>query len=109
MLKNKSLNFKLRVSFGALLLLLLFVGGVNIHFLNKTATQYRHVTTINLPNAIDLKHLDSSAREVLKRMLQYTIKGNTEEDFARIDQSIEDNIKEYEVYRKKYEDVPFVE
>lgn len=96
MFKSKSLNFKLRASFGALIALLLFVGAVNILMLNKTTAQYEHVTKINLENAIILKHLDSSSREILRRMLQYTIEGNTPEDMARIDKSIQENFEEYE-------------
>ncbi|QDK42831.1 hypothetical protein DOM21_15510 [Bacteriovorax stolpii] len=109
MFKSKSLNFKLRASFGALIVLLLFVGGMNIHLLNKTTSQYDHVAKINLENSIILKHLDSSSREILRRMLQYTIEGNTPEDMARIDDSIKKHLEEYETYRKKYEAVPFVE
>ncbi len=109
MFKNQSLNFKLRASFGVLLVLLLFVGGVNIYFLNKTSSQYEHVTKINLENAILLQHLDESSREVMRRLLQYTIKGNTEKDFSRIDESIKENLAEYERSRLKYEAVPFVE
>lgn len=109
MFKSKSLNFKLRASFGALIALLLFVGGVNIHLLNKTTSQYDHVAKINLENAIILKHLDGASREILRRMLQYTIEGNTPEDMGRIDKSIEENLNEYEEYKKKYEAVPFVD
>lgn len=109
MLKNQSLNFKLRASFGVLLVLLLFVGGVNIYFLNKTSSQYEHVTKINLENAILLQHLDESSREVMRRMLQYTLKGNNEKDFERIDESVVKNLAEYEKARLKYEAVPFVE
>jgi methyl-accepting chemotaxis protein len=107
MFKNRSLNFKLRASFGALLVLLIFVGSINIYFLNATTNQYKHITKINLENAIILKHLDSSSREVLRRVLQYTIKGNEKKDFDRIDKSIEDNIKDYEKYSHKYESVAF--
>ncbi|MBY0413564.1 MAG: methyl-accepting chemotaxis protein [Bdellovibrionales bacterium] len=109
MFKNKSLNFKLRASFGALILLLLFVGGINIYFLNKTTSQYNHVTKVNLQNAIILNHLDSSSREVLRRFLQYTIKGNEAKDFERIDKNIKENLERYREFAAKYEAVPFVE
>lgn len=109
MFKNKSLNFKLRASFGCLILLLLFVGGVNIHLLNKTSAEYGHITHVNLPNAILLKRLDSSSREILRRMLQYTIVGNEAKDMERITKSISEQLAEYEDARKKYEAVPFVE
>lgn len=109
MFKNKSLNFKLRVSFGCLIFLLLFVGAVNIHLLNQTSEQYEHVTHINLPNAILLKNLDSSSREVLRRMLQFTIKGNEAKDFERISEVIQEQLAIYEETRVKYEAVPFVE
>lgn len=109
MFKNKSLNFKLRASFGCLILLLLFVGGVNIYLLNKTSSQYEHVTQINLPNAVLLKNLDSSSRETLRRMLQYTIVGNEAKDLDRIGEAITKQLAIYEDSRLKYEAVPFVE
>ena len=109
MFKNRSLNFKLRASFGSLMLLILIVGGVNIYMLNKTSKEYEHVTKINLPNAIYLQHLDTSSREILRRMLQYTIKGNTPQDLERIDKAIAERVAEYEKYRLVYEGVPFVE
>lgn len=77
--------------------------------MNKTTSQYDHVAKINLENAIILKHLDSSSQEILRRMLQYTIEGNSAEDMARIDENIKKSIADYEVYRLKYEAVPFVE
>ena len=109
MFKGKSLSFKLRVSFGVLILLLVFVGSINIYFLQKTTAQYKHVTTINLGNAITLKHLDSSSRETLRRLLQYTVKGNEQKDLDRIDKAIEENIKKYEKHRTEYEAIPFVD
>jgi methyl-accepting chemotaxis protein len=109
MFKNKSLNFKLRASFGCLILLLLFIGGVNIQMLKKTSSEYEHVTKINLPNSILLKNLDSSSREILRRMLQYTINGNEEKDFERIDKTIVEQLETYEKARIAYEAVPFVE
>ncbi len=74
------------------MLLILFVGTVNIYMLNKTSAEYEHVTKINLPNAIYLQHLDSSSRETLRRMLQYTIKGNTPKDLERIDKAVAEKI-----------------
>ncbi len=109
MLKNKSLNFKLRASFGCLILLLLFIGSVNIHLLNKTSEEYEHVTQINLPNAIILKNLDSSSREILRRLLQFTVKGNETKDLERIAEVIQEQLAVYEAARVKYEAVPFVE
>lgn len=109
MFKNKSLNFKLRASFGCLILLLLFTGGVNIQMLKKTSSEYEHVTKINLQNSILLKNLDSSSRETLRRMLQYTIKGNEEKDLERIDKAIAEQLEAYEKARVAYEAVPFVE
>lgn len=109
MFKNKSLNFKLRASFGCLILLLLFIGGVNIQMLKKTSSEYQHVTKINLQNSISLKDLDSGSREILRRMLQYTLKGNEDKDLERIDKSIAEQHDIYEKARLKYEAVPFVE
>lgn len=77
--------------------------------LGKTAKEYEHVTKINLPKAIYLEHLDSSSREVLRRMLEYTIKGSDAKDFERIDKVVAEKIAEYEKYRLIYEAVPFVE
>ncbi len=91
------------------MLLILFVGAVNIYMLNKTSAEYEHVTKINLPNAIYLQHLDSSSRETLRRMLQYTIKGNSPKDFERIDHAVAEKIADYEKYRLTYEAVTFVE
>lgn len=91
------------------MLLILFVGTVNIYMLNKTSAEYEHVTKINLPNAIYLQHLDSSSRETLRRMLQYTIKGNTPKDLERIDKAVAEKIAEYEKHRLIYEAVSFVE
>lgn len=109
MFKNRSLNFKLRLSFAIILLILVFVGGIGSYYLKKTTEEFDHVASINLPNSILLGKLDSSSREILRRLLQYTIRGNDEKDFKRIDDSIIENLKIYEEARLKYEAVPFVE
>lgn len=109
MFKKQSLNFKLRMAFGILLGLLIIVGSINIYFLDKTSSQYRHVTEVNLKNTTLIMHMDSSSRETLRRFLQYTIVGNEQKDFERIDKAIAENVARYEKYSKEYESVPFVE
>lgn len=109
MFKGRSLNFRLRLSFATLLAILILVGGVGMHYLNTTVEEFKHVTHINLPNAILLGDLDSSSREILRRMLQYTIKGNDAKDFERIDKSVTEQFEKYEKARVEYEAVPFVE
>ncbi len=109
MFKSKSLNFRLRVSFGTLLAILVMVGITGMVYLRKTSDEYKHVTEINLPNAILLGDMDSSSRELLRRMLQYTIKGNDAKDMERIDQAIAEQFAKYEKASKEYESVPFVE
>lgn len=106
MFKNKSLNFKLRAAFGSLILLLIFVGAINVHYLNTTSEQYEHVAKINLIKSGYIQQLETSSHEVFRRLLQYTVRGNDAEDFKHIEASIVADMKEYEEALKGYESIP---
>lgn len=96
MFKNRSLNFKLRFSFAILILFLIGVGVIGIRSLKQVSASYGHVAKINLPNTISLATMDSSSREILRRILQFNLEGNTAEDLERIEKSIKDNLKEFQ-------------
>ncbi len=109
MFAKKSLNFKLRASFAVMIVFLVAVGVIGIYSLKQVSKSYQHVAEINLQNAIELGEMNSSSREILRRMLQFQLTGNTEEDKKRLEDGIIKNREIYKRASKKYEDVPFVQ
>lgn len=96
MFSNRSLNFKLRISFSLIIVFLVIVGFISFRSLNSVIEDYDHVAKINLKHVTSLSTMDTSSREVFRRVLQYTLVGNTTEDMARIDKAIAENRKKYE-------------
>jgi methyl-accepting chemotaxis protein len=108
MFGNQSLNFKLRAGFSSIIFFLLIVGLASFAGIKMISEKYDHVVSINLQNAITLSTMEAGSREALRRLLQFELKGNSEEDNKRIDQAITDSLAKYEAGAKKYEDVTFV-
>lgn len=108
MFGKKSLNFKLRAAFGAIALILLITGVLNLVYLNKTVDHYNHVAEINLNNAITLASLDQSANRVLINLLQMGLSDDPDA-IKSFDKIIADFLLEFAKQQKIYEAIPFVE
>ncbi len=109
MFRGRSLNFKLRLSFLFLIVFLIIIGGISLFSLNRVSNKYEHVSRVNLQNAISLGQMDSSSREILRRLLQFTLITNTDGDKKRIEEAITKNIEIFQNYKKTYENLPHVD
>jgi methyl-accepting chemotaxis protein len=109
MFNNKSLNFKLRSSYGLLIVFMLVMSGISFYALKEVTHNYDHVAKINLPNAVHLSEMENSSREILRRVLQLNLPGNTTDDVKRIEDSINESRAIYSEHDKEYQAVEFVE
>lgn len=103
-----SLNLKLRLSFGVIAVILVFVGAMGIFYLNKTVNTFHHVSEINLSNAITLGTLDNSANLIQQNLLQMGMSEDPNEIKA-LNDKISDLYKHFDEHQKVYEGIPFVE
>lgn len=109
MFNNKSLNFKLCSSFALLIVFMAILSGFAFYSIKDVTFYYDHVAEINLPNSVQLGAMENSSQEILRRLLQLTLSGNSAEDMKRIEDAIRESQKAYEVNDKIYQGVPFVE
>jgi len=109
MFNNKSLNFKLRFSFSLLILFMAILSGAAFYSLKEVTFYYDHVAEINLPNSVQLGAMEKNSLEILRRLLQFTLPGNSTDDMNRIESAIRESQKAYEEHDKIYQGVTFVE
>lgn len=91
-----------------MILFLITIGTIGIYSLRQVSEKYQHVAQINLQNAIKLGQMDESSREILRRLLQFSLIGNTDHDKLRIEEGIVKSRTIYNKVSKAYEDIPFV-
>jgi len=103
-LKTKLIAFAL---FGGFCLLV--VGGVGVYSLKNVSDTYRHVASINLPNAQSLSNILIAQRDIATVVLGLLNSQASREEALKGQETYRKHLETFERFVKAYESVEFVE
>jgi len=109
MFRNRTFKAKLVLAFSLISLCLVAVGGMNYWALRSVSSQYDHVATINLGNAITLSDMQKYAddtRAILNRFVDTVVDLKV---VAKLSTQYAHNKEQYAINDKTYTEIPFVD
>lgn len=109
MMLLKTLKGRLLLICGLLSLALIVVGVTGFTTLRMVSDCYRHITTVNLPNANILQHMSNSTGNVIRQIVRLGYSDLSDEEIVHLEKKYREYAQEYGDADKKYQEVPFVE
>ena len=109
MLQNRSLKFKLLLSFGFVSCLVILTTLISLLFMNKINTEYSHIPNVTLPNLQAIAKFNGlylEANRLTMRVYMGMVQGESD-TLERNGSEIPDRIKDIEALDKKYRQIPF--